>query len=411
MEKELKNIAVLFMYSFVLTAVNAVFFDIINTKTDWKKNDKKRILYGAAGGVLLTMAALTLCRYIHLVHIENAVAAEHFFQETPAEFYVIGLIITITVTLFYHAFYFYKALQEKKVKEQKIIAGTASAKFDALKNQLDPHFLFNSLNVLASLISEDPEKAQRFTTSLSKIYRYVLEQKNKELVPVAEELLFAKTYVSLLKMRFEDSIIFSLPENVSHPEAKVVPLSLQLLLENAVKHNSITPAKPLRIRIYEKDGCLLVANNLQAKQVVKKSSGVGLGNIHQRYHLLTDRQVRIEKTASEFTVSIPILTEKTNVMNKQETHISGLRYKRAKEKVDALKSFYTNIIAYCIIMSFLALLNYMTNDFPWVIFPAAGWGLGIIFRAMKVYGYHPVLGKGWEERKMKQFMDNERFGN
>src|SRR5690606_34737643 len=98
----------------------------------------------------------------------------------------------------------------------------------------DPHFLFNSLNVLTSLIDENPEQAQKFTTSLSKVYRYVLEQKNKELVSVEEELEFAKTFIGLLKMRFENGIHFEIPETTSNPEAKIIPLSLQLLLENAV---------------------------------------------------------------------------------------------------------------------------------------------------------------------------------
>lgn len=407
-EKELKNIAILFIYAFVLTAVNSAFFDILNARIDWRKNGKKRLIYGAVGSVLLTMIALTFCNYIHLVYIEQVATTANFFYKTRIDFYVIGLVITIAVSLFYHAFYFYKALQDKKVKEQKIIAGTASAKFDALKNQLDPHFLFNSLNVLTSLISEDPENAQKFTTSLSKVYRYVLEQKNKELVSVNEELQFARTYVNLLKMRFEDSIVFNLPESATHPEAKVVPLSLQLLLENAVKHNIITPGKPLEINIYEKDGNLVVANKLQPKQVVKKSSGVGLRNIYQRYHLLTDRQVLVEKTNSEFIVAIPILTQKITIMNKQETHINTLRYTRAKEKVEALKGFYANVISYCVIIPFLIWLNYITTDFPWVIFAAVGWGLGVILHAMEVYGYNPLLGKGWEERKIREFMNKDK---
>src|SRR5690606_1081073 len=165
-------------------------------------------------------------------------------------YYQFGLWITLIIVTIFHLAYFYNKRQQNKIKEQKFIAGTASAKFDALKNQLDPHFLFNSLNVLTSLIEENPENAQKFTTSLSKVYRYVLEQKDKELVLVDEELEFAKTYMSLLKMRFEDSIIFEMPEKASNPESKVVPLSLQLLLENAVKHNMVTTSKPLRIKIY-----------------------------------------------------------------------------------------------------------------------------------------------------------------
>src|SRR5690606_11087179 len=124
----------------------------------------------------------------------------------------LALILAIGASIVFHTIYFYRTWQENRIKEQKIIAGTASAKFDALKNQLDPHFLFNSLNVLTSLIEEDPEQAQKFTTSLSKVYRYVLEQKDKDLVTVDEELQFAKTFIRLLKMRFENSIVLDIPE-------------------------------------------------------------------------------------------------------------------------------------------------------------------------------------------------------
>ena len=228
-----------------------------------------------------------------------------FIEEEEAVFYFIALLITSVISLFFHAIYYYKELQKNKVKEQKVIAGTASAKFDALKNQLDPHFLFNSLNVLTSLIDENPDNAQKFTTSLSKVYRYVLEQKNKDMVTVDEELAFAKTYMSLLKMRFEDSIIFDIPDRASNLESKVVPLSLQLLLENAVKHNMVTSSKPLHIKIYEEGNALVIANNLQPKQIVKKSSGVGLSNIKQRYSLLTDRKLIINQNASSFAVAKP----------------------------------------------------------------------------------------------------------
>src|SRR5690606_386497 len=185
------------------------------------------------------------------------------------------------------------------------VGRTASAKFDAHKNQLDPHFHFKNLNVLNSLIEEDPNQAQKFTTSLSKVYRYVLEQKNKDLVTVDEELAFAKTYIRLLKMRFEDSIVFEIPDQSSNPEFKIVPLSLQLLLENAVKHNIVTSARSLKINVYEENGMLCVGNNLQQKQVVKKSSGVGLKNIQERYNILSDREVTIHKTTKEFIVKLP----------------------------------------------------------------------------------------------------------
>ncbi|MBT8185913.1 MAG: 2TM domain-containing protein, partial [Eudoraea sp.] len=360
------------------------------------------------GGVVLTMLGIFWLRILIKMGFEG-LGWEEFISSEKAIYYAIGLLITIIISVFFHALYFYRSLQEKKVKEHKIIAGTASAKFDALKNQLDPHFLFNSLNVLTSLIDEDPDQAQKFTTSLSKVYRYVLEQKNKDLVTVDEELQFARTYVRLLKMRFEDSIVFDIPDQCSDPDAKIVPLSLQLLLENAVKHNVVTASNPLHIRVFEQDGMLTISNNLQEKQVVKKSSGVGLVNIQQRYNILSDRKVAIEKAASEFSVSIPMLTKKISVMETQKSYIADKRYQKAKERVEAIKGFYGNLLAYCIVIPFLMWLNYRTTDFPWVIFPILGWGFGLTMHGLEAFGYNPIWGKRWEERKIRELMDKEDF--
>ena len=226
---------------------------------------------------------------------------------------------------------------------------------------------------------------------------------------VEEELQFAKTYVKLLKMRFEDSIHLEIPEHSNNPEAKIVPLSLQLLLENAVKHNVVTSAKPLYIRVYEEEGSLVVENNLQEKQVVKKSSGVGLQNIQQRYRILTDRQVQIAESTSDFKVKLPLLTKQVTVMEKQQTYIDDKRYSKAKEHVEQLKGFYGNLTAYCIVIPCLAILNYYTTSFPWVIFPTLGWGFGVTVHGMEVFGYNPLWGKRWEERKIRKFMDDDKF--
>lgn len=294
-----------------------------------------------------------------------------------ARFYYLALLISVVVTAIFYGIYYYRFTQERKVKEQKIIAGTASAQFDALKNQLDPHFLFNSLNVLTSLIEENPHAATKFTTSLSKVYRYVLEQKNKELVTVEEELQFAQLYMSLIEMRFEDSIVFEVPQTLSNPEAKVVPLSLQLLLENAVKHNQVTPQNKLHIRIYEENGNLVVKNNRQPKTVVKESSGVGLRNIRQRYYLLTQRPVTVEQNEKEFWVAIPLLTKKANVMNTQTQYISEKRYERAKKQVENIKGFYIHFTIYLIMVRYSSTSTSFPHPFRGPCFQSldGGWGL------------------------------------
>ena len=397
-----------FLFSFVLTLVNAYYYDGISIRYDWETQPRARLWVGALGSVILSIIAFGLLRmFLSMVIYGNSF--DDFVKYEESFSYIFAIIITVLISLFLHAFHFYKALQENKVKEQKIIAGTASAKFDALKNQLDPHFLFNSLNVLTSLIEEDPDQAQKFTTSLSKVYRYVLEQKNKDLVSVDEELQFAKTYVKLLKMRFEDSIILDIPEKASDPEAKIVPLSLQLLLENAVKHNIVNSGKPLHIRIFEDNGHLKVSNNLQEKQVVKKSSGVGLQNIQQRYELLSTREMTIDKTATDFTVALPMLTQRVSIVETQEDFIEDKRYQKAKERVENIKGFYGNLIAYCVVIPCLAFLNYKTTSFPWIIFPVVGWGFGLLTHGLEAFGYHPIWGKRWEERKLRELMEKDDF--
>ncbi|SHI63111.1 Sensor histidine kinase, LytS/YehU family [Aquimarina spongiae] len=409
----LEDTLVNFVFAFPLAMANFYFFDFLGKWYTWEKHPRKRLLYGAIGSIIVTMIVFGLIRMIIIVGIKGR-SFQTFLENEKLSYYLIGFFITLLISLFFHAFYFYKELQKRKITEQKIIAGTASAKFAALKNQLDPHFLFNSLNVLTSLIEENPRLAQKFTTSLSKVYRYVLEQKNKELVTVDEELKFAKTYMTLVQLRFEDSIIFEMPEKAANPDARVVPLSLQILLENTVKHNVVMPEKPLHIKIYEEDGFLIVENNLQPKEVIKQSSGVGLGNVQQRYALLTKREFMVYKTEKAFIAKLPMLTKKIKIMDatieRPITNIKELKYNRAKERVQKIKEFYGNFISYIIVIPFLAFINYSTTGFgiPWVIFPIVGWGIGVIFHYAEAYDRHPIFGKDWEKRKIKKYMEESK---
>ncbi|WP_310994207.1 2TM domain-containing protein [Aequorivita marina] len=406
-----KEILTMFMYNqiyaVVLYMVNAQYFGFL---LKWFPNQAfkpRNLLKGAVGGIALTILALFVIRAFNETIIGGKTFSE-FIEAERLAFYYVGFIISVVVTAIFYAAYYYRNKQETIVTEQKIIAGTASAKFDALKNQLDPHFLFNSLNVLTSLIEENPEAATRFTTSLSKVYRYVLEQKSKELVTLEEEVNFAKLYMSLLAVRFEDSIVFSLPSQLINPRAKVVPLSLQLLLENAVKHNQVMPSKQLHITISEENGNLIVTNNLQPKQVLKESTGVGLQNIRDRYALLTKRPVLVEKSENNFRIAIPILTEKIEVMNASETFISEKKYTLAKKKVEKLKWFYVHLTIYVIFIPVLIYLNFLSRTgFPWALFPIFGWGFGVIGHASETFNYNPFFGKNWEERKIRELMDKD----
>mgnify|MGYP005990433929 CR=1 FL=1 len=394
------------LYAFVLGFSNMFYFSYLEG-LDWKKKDGvKRIAIGVIGSTILTLIGLFLLRlFTSVVYMGNTFL--HFLSHETLKDYQFGLWITLSIVIVFHFVYFYNRKQKQKIKEQKVIAGTASAKFDALKNQLDPHFLFNSLNVLTSLIEENPENAQRFTTSLSKIYRYVLEQKNKDLVSVDQELQFAKTYMSLLKMRFEDSLVFTIPEQANNPESKVVPLSLQLLLENAVKHNIVNSNKPLHITIYEENGFLVVENNLQIKQVVKSSSsGVGLSNIKQRYGLLTNKKVSIIESKELFKVALPMLTKQLSIMKTNYEINEHDAYYQARKRVEEIKGFYGNLIAYCIIIPVIIFINYQTSweEHKWFFYPMLGWGMGVVFHGFGVFGF----GKNWEDRKIKEILEKEQ---
>jgi sensor histidine kinase YesM len=398
----LVNFGYTMLYSLSLYFANAAIFIYLDKVFKSDRFIPKRIVIGFIASFLVSIIVIFLLRIFEDVLVEGS-SFSAFLNSEEMSNYLVAIIVTFFVTLAFHAFYFYKAYTENKVKEQKVIAGTASAQFESLKNQIDPHFLFNSLNVLSSLIEENPENAQKFTTSLSKIYRYVLEQKDKELVSVEEELAFAKTYMNLLKMRFENSITFDLPSDYNNPEAKVVPLSLQLLLENTIKHNVVSEQRPLHIKIYIENNYLIVENNLQKKEILQERKGVGLQNIVNRYGLISERKVLVEETQIEFKVKIPILTKQIAIMETKNIYSENMAFIRAKERVEKLKGFYGNLISYCCVIPLLIFINIQSGGFQWFWLPVLGWGMGVSFHAFETFGY----GKSWEEKKIQEILNKE----
>lgn len=398
----LREFSIYQLHAFVLGFSNIVFFDYLE-RLKWEKGSTaKRIAIGILASTMITIVGLFLIRMIIAVFYEGNSFAWYLENERIENFYF-GVWASLTVVITVHVIYFYNRYQKTKVKESQIVAKTESAKFESLKNQLDPHFLFNSLNVLTSLIGENPGQAEKFTTKLSKVYRYVLEQKDKDLISLEEELKFANSYMQLLQMRFEEAVEYSIPENVSDPELKIVPLSLQLLLENAVKHNVITSGSPLQIRIYEADGYLCVENTVNPKTSIEKSTKVGLKNITQRYELVSSNKVVIEQNNKLFKVKLPLLTQKIQIMRTDYMNESA-KYLRAKKKVEELKGFYGNLVAYSIIIPIIIFINYKTSwQFQWFWFPVFGWGMGIIIQAFITFGY----GGNWEARKIKEIMEKE----
>ncbi|MEN8777276.1 MAG: 2TM domain-containing protein [Polaribacter sp.] len=400
------------MYSFGIGFGNGFINGYLSTKWDWIKHTNQRVWAGIIASVLYTVPIVLMINYVVFVVINNN-NSDTFFKGNFFWAHLFYIVLSLAVSTFLHAKGFmqnWKVAMTKENTKQEIVAKTETAKFESLKNQLDPHFLFNSLNVLTSLIGENPNQAERFTTKLSKVYRYVLEQRNKDLVPIEEELKFAKTYMELLGMRFEDAVKFNIPDIISTNELKIVPLSLQLLLENAVKHNVVSTSKPLTINIYEEDNYLIIENNINPKEALGKSTKIGLQNIADRYGLITQRGVKIENNNKKFKVSLPLLIKMNNIM--YSDNLENSKYVKAVERVEKLKEFYQNLVSFCLVIPFLIFINIkFFPSFHWFWFPIFGWGIGLTFHFLEVNNYNIFLGRNWEDRKIKEMMEQENKNN
>ena len=400
------------MYSFGLGFGNGFINNFLSKKWNWITQTNERVWAGIIATILYTVPVVLVVDYIVFIII-NDNNPDNFFRGNLFWIHLFYIILSLGISTFIHARGFminWKSAMTKETTKQEIVAKTETAKFESLKNQLDPHFLFNSLNVLTSLIGENPNQAEKFTTKLSKVYRYVLEQRNKDLVPIIEELNFAKTYMQLLGMRFEDAVKFNIPDTVSDSELRIVPLSLQLLLENAVKHNVVSSSKPLEISIYEKDNYLIIENNINPKEAIGKSTKVGLQNIADRYGLITQKGVKIENNNKTFKVSLPLLYKMNNIMYSEE--LENSKYVKAVERVEKLKEFYQNLASYSLVIPFLIFINLkFSPGFYWFWFPVFGWGMGLVFHFLEVNNYNIFLGKNWEDRKIKEMMEKENQQN
>jgi len=191
-------------------------------------------------------------------------------------------------------------LENEKLKHEKLISD-----YTALQNQLNPHFLFNNLSVLISEIRYDQEKAEEFARKMADIYRYVLQSKDMTQVTIAEELEFIESYVFLHNIRLGNSVNITVELSDRQKEETLPPLTLQLLVENALKHNKASEREPLNIRIFPEGRALVVSNNLQLKKTAF-STGTGLANLNERYKLLFGKEVTVERTEGEFRVLLPM---------------------------------------------------------------------------------------------------------
>lgn len=215
-------------------------------------------------------------------------------------------VFTLIVTLFLNGRAFLMRWRRSVMDAEKLKRESITASYENLKNQVNPHFLFNSLNALTNLVYEDQDKAVKFIKQLSEVYRYVLESREKEVVSIADERRCLDAYMFLQKIRFGDKLMVDI--RLDATDVFVAPLALQMLVENAIKHNIISADKPLTISVTIEDGYIVVRNTLQRKQLLpEESSGVGLENIKRRYSFLSDKPVEVIQEDNSFAVRLPVL--------------------------------------------------------------------------------------------------------
>jgi sensor histidine kinase YesM len=224
----------------------------------------------------------------------------------------LSLAVSAVLSLFFYYFvereHVRKNLEQEVVRVAQLQKETFQAQLEALKNQVDPHFLFNSLNVLGSLIHLDPDRAVQFLGQLSEVYRALLDSGAQTLVPLRSEMVLVRAYANLMETRFGAALRVEWDIAPAWEQALVPPTAVQMLLENAIKHNGSTTRKPLRIKVFAADGLLVVENNRQPRTDVVTSTHTGLQNIQRRYQHLTDRPVEIVPTPAAFVVRLPLLT-------------------------------------------------------------------------------------------------------
>lgn len=219
-----------------------------------------------------------------------------------------GVVCDIIGMAMNEGIYGYSKWKETKLEAEQLHKEKLQTQLNGLLQQINPHFLFNSLNSLSALINENPSQAQKFLSDMSKVYRYLLRTNENELTTLATELQFIDSYFNLVQTRFGTGVQLATDIDEAYANWLLPPLTLQLLLENAVKHNIVSKQKPLTIEIYSTTNHqLAVRNNLQKKRIKVESTKIGLTNIAEKYRLLNKSSIEIIEDENSFSVSIPLI--------------------------------------------------------------------------------------------------------
>ncbi|TAE60976.1 MAG: hypothetical protein EAZ89_01020 [Bacteroidetes bacterium] len=266
---------------------------------------QQRVVWGV-------IATLVYCILIPLAEQPLSMLATQMLDLPPMivsfwKYLVVGISVTMVITAIYESVYFFELWKASTLEAERLKLTQLQTELDSLKNQVNPHFLFNNLNTLSSLIPRDPALAVQFVSQFSRVYRYVLEISAHTLIALEDELAFLESYTFLLQTRHGERLHMEVEIDPARLRDMVLPLSLQLLVENAVKHNIISTRKPLHIRVFTSGQELVVENILQPKLHTTPGTGLGINNIRSRYQLIAGKEIQVFSDENIFRVTLPLL--------------------------------------------------------------------------------------------------------
>lgn len=279
----------------------------LEKRYSWLAQPEQRILVQFV--LSLIVSAITLfvsMNFLHFIKFGDV----RLFNRAIRQMFVPAITITFLGLILYISKQFFKAWRQSLIEVEKYKTESVNAQLQNLKNQLNPHFLFNNLSVLSSLVYQNQDKAVNFINELSKVYRYVLDNKNAELVSLQEEFAFLEHYIYLLKIRFDTNISFIIRIAKDTENLYLPPMCLQMLVENTFQHNETSQAKPLEVNIFTDGNRLYITNPIQLRSDKVKSSQTGLKNIQVRYSFFTDEKIEIIQNEQLFIVVLPLISRK-----------------------------------------------------------------------------------------------------
>lgn len=298
------SIPIIYFFGFLSWRLHEVYDSYLRKKFPTLEQTRKRILFKALVNIfIMTPSVVVIFLFFHIFDIFHYRIS---FNDLKYGFFT-GLAVNIVFESLWEVLYIIEVYKGVAAERERILELQLEQEFDNLKQKVNPHFLFNSFNTLSSLINIDRKQAEKFLDELSKVYRYLLYNNERGLNTLEQETDFIRSYYGLLKTRFGDGLLLEIDIDPSMMGLELPSLSLQLLVENAVKHNVISKSKPVHVKIYTIDHQVVVENNLNVKKLTVDSTGIGLSSIKMKYALLQQNQIEIEKSETQFKVILPLI--------------------------------------------------------------------------------------------------------